>query len=502
MWLRARERTGDERIRLTVDDYTAIGGLSGALNAHANQIFDELGKARWPVVEWIFRALTAGSSIADAVRRPTRFGELVAACGGDEAAVRAVVDAFRAPGVNFLVPEFDPREPVLAPDVYVDISHESLIRQWKKLSEWLETEGRAAQQWRRLIDRFGTGEMLRGRELANLVAWRRETKPNAAWAKRYGGDYPAVIGFLDRSQRSQNVKRAWMIGSAAGVLLLIVVQAIYANYTRIQAQQALVRAEAEQERAEANKQHVLRILEGLVFDTGPLIASRGGSSRQMLAARHAQDSEPVAPSEQRDGNRDTPAASESQIDAAPESLADRAAAQSTDPRVDVAVIVSTMLRDHVRELSDNNPDDSTIGRTLAGSLILFGHATLQSGNFDAAEKRTQTGRCGSTISRARCPEWRSSWSARTATPTRAPTSGRRSRSGASLPRPARTSACSTTCSSTWAPMATSWSGLGSRTRRWRYSGSGSRSGASWSSWCREASIGSPTCPSRLTGSAS
>ena len=53
----------------------------------------------------MFRTLTGGSTVADAVRRPTRFDELVAVCGGDEAAVRAVVDAFRAPGVNFLVPE-------------------------------------------------------------------------------------------------------------------------------------------------------------------------------------------------------------------------------------------------------------------------------------------------------------------------------------------------------------------------------------------------------------
>ena len=132
--------------------------------------------------------------------------------------MRAVVDAFRAPGVNFLVPELDPHNPKLAPDTYVDISHESLIRQWKKLSEWLGAEGRAAQQWRRLVDRHGTGEMLRGRELANLVAWRAETKPNAAWAKRYGGDYPAVIAFLDKSQRARTTKRVAVIASTvAGI---------------------------------------------------------------------------------------------------------------------------------------------------------------------------------------------------------------------------------------------------------------------------------------------
>ena len=220
MWQRAHERDPGTRVNLTVEDYVAIEGLSGALNAHANQIFDDLGKQRAQVAEWVFRALTAGWTIADAVRRPTRLNDLIVACGGDEAGVRAVVDAFRAPGVNFLVPELDPHNPKLAPDTYVDISHESLIRQWKKLSEWLGAEGRAAQQWRRLVDRHGTGEVLRGRELANLVAWRAETKPNAAWAKRYGGDYPAVIAFLDKSLRARTTKRVAVIASTVLAFLL------------------------------------------------------------------------------------------------------------------------------------------------------------------------------------------------------------------------------------------------------------------------------------------
>ncbi|HYI06701.1 MAG TPA: hypothetical protein VD858_17540, partial [Reyranella sp.] len=249
MWLRARERTSAERIRLTVDDYVAIGGLSGALNAHANQIFDELGKARGPVIEWIFRALTAGSTVADAVRRPTRFDDLVAACGGNEAEVRAVVDAFRAPGVNFLVPEYDPRNPRISSDTYVDISHESLIRQWKKLSEWLEAEARAAQQWRRLIDRYNTGEDLRGRELANLVAWRAETAPNASWAKRYGGDYAPVIAYLDRSQRAARRKLVLSVATAATIFGLMALTTLVAVQQRFEAQAQ--RQEAQNQRQEA-----------------------------------------------------------------------------------------------------------------------------------------------------------------------------------------------------------------------------------------------------------
>ena len=230
MWLRARAAGRDGRVRLESADYDAIGGLGGALNAHADQIVDELGKARWTIVESVFRTLTAGNSVAEAVRRPTRFGDLVAACGGDQAAVRIVVDAFRSPGVNFLVPELDPAHPVLAADTYIDISHESLIRQWKRLGEWLDKETNAAQQWRRLIDRYGTGELLHGRELANMLAWRDDIKPNAIWARRYGGDYPAVTTYLEHSNRVQRRKRLLIGGGAAAVFLMVAASAIVARH--------------------------------------------------------------------------------------------------------------------------------------------------------------------------------------------------------------------------------------------------------------------------------
>ena len=203
MWVRAQD--GEARggaVTLKLADYERIGGLAGALNAHADEILAALGPDRLPVAEAVFRALTEGTTIYDAVRRPTRLRDLVAISGADEAAVRAVADAYRAPGCNFLTPELDPgnRKPLDAATV-VDISHESLIRQWRKLSEWLELEARSVRQWRRLRDRFEDGQPMQGTELANMAAWRKEEKPNVAWARRYGGDFPAIIRFIETSER-------------------------------------------------------------------------------------------------------------------------------------------------------------------------------------------------------------------------------------------------------------------------------------------------------------
>src|SRR5690606_37143586 len=107
LWLRADadRRDPDEPILLRLSDYEAIGGLRGAIDAHAEEILAQLGPERLRTAELVFRALTDGKSLATAVRRPTSLRELVEVCDGNAANVRAVVEAFRAPGVNFLRPD-------------------------------------------------------------------------------------------------------------------------------------------------------------------------------------------------------------------------------------------------------------------------------------------------------------------------------------------------------------------------------------------------------------
>lgn len=371
MWQRAHDRSPGTRVKLTVADYEAIEGLSGALNAHANQIFDDLGKQRAQVAEWVFRALTAGSTLADAVRRPTRLDDLISACGGDEAGVRAVVDAFRAPGVNFLMPEFDPHNPKLTLDTYIDISHESLIRQWKKLSEWLGAEGRAAQQWRRLVDRFGTGEMLRGRELANLIAWRSETKPNAAWAKRYGGDYPTVIAFLDKSQRAQNRKRVAAIASTVGAFVLLAGFGIYIAKQAADLSVQLATTQTERSRADANESQIVVLLESMIFDISQPLTSSGGSASSITSARRA----PEAMQTERGGARPgSPGPDAVEPDDQPSG--DRATAQIPEGRNREVDAASTSVR-NLRRLTKSNPKNSRIRRLYAVTLNWLGDAHLR-----------------------------------------------------------------------------------------------------------------------------
>jgi tetratricopeptide (TPR) repeat protein len=229
MWVRARETRGGGRLTLDLDDYKTVGGLQGAIDSHANEILNRLGPERRPVVEKVFRALIDGSSVAEAVRRHPTFGQLVAICDHDEAAVREVVDTFRAPDCNFLVPEAD--QPLTA-DTIVEISHESLIRQWKALSDWLREEAEAGRSWQRLTDaaegyRGRKGGLLEGRSLNSLLEFRDSTNPNPAWTARYGGDHADTLAFLAESENAARRKRFWRGAmGAVGVVLLVAIVAI------------------------------------------------------------------------------------------------------------------------------------------------------------------------------------------------------------------------------------------------------------------------------------
>jgi hypothetical protein len=260
MWEEAKGRSGT---KLTLADYERVGGLQGALDRHANSILKQLeasiGKDRAErTTETVFRALTFGSTVADSVRRPTSFGNL-ANISGDREGVLAVVEAFRAPGCNFLMPE---RSASLLDDTHVDITHESLIRQWYRLSEWLDREARAAQTWYRLKDAAATyrrreGALLEGRTLESVLGWRDSTRPNAAWAARYGDNYGDVMSFLAESiQASQKrMRQKQLAGVAAGALCLAVVAAGGYLYRQ---QQMRLAAEQMRETAIAAEQRIER----------------------------------------------------------------------------------------------------------------------------------------------------------------------------------------------------------------------------------------------------
>ena len=209
MWTladRQRKNPGDS-LDLTLDKYLELGGLRGAMSRHANEVKDSTGDPE--TVARIFRALTdqptvatGGSAESSAVRRRRTIAQLAAEADVDPARVRSVVDAFRAEGVSMLTP--DPESwPTLGDGDEVDISHESLIRQWSDLRGWIREEGESGRSWQELLRDVDKGKTLSGLDLDERSGWWKRARPHPAWADRYGGEYERVDEVMTRSRRRQ-----------------------------------------------------------------------------------------------------------------------------------------------------------------------------------------------------------------------------------------------------------------------------------------------------------
>ena len=190
---------------LDLEHYEATGGMHEALSRHADEIFDDLpsGPHRTAAAR-IFKALTERGPDGRGIRRPTRLDRLAAIAAVEGSIVQRVIEAYRAPGVTFLMP---PATSALDDAAVIDISHESLMRVWRRLRGWVEEEAQSARIYRRLHE---TAE-LHAEERAGLYhdpdlqiarSWREVSGPNFAWADQYGGGFDEAMAFLDTSREA------------------------------------------------------------------------------------------------------------------------------------------------------------------------------------------------------------------------------------------------------------------------------------------------------------
>lgn len=194
---------------LTIDDYEAVAGLRGALSRHADEAFASLLPEHQRLAEKVFRRLCERGKGHGDVRSPGSIAVLSAAAGVSCAEVQALVEVFRAPRYSFLMP---PPPEALQADTVVDISHESLIHGWNRMSAWIESEGRAADEYRFLAEsakRWEAGEaaLWRSPDLETGMAWRACEQPTAEWANRYGGNFDLAMRFLEESARLAETER-------------------------------------------------------------------------------------------------------------------------------------------------------------------------------------------------------------------------------------------------------------------------------------------------------
>ncbi|MBV8441411.1 MAG: hypothetical protein JO312_12780 [Hyphomicrobiales bacterium] len=268
MWEKARQKTGDGEIVLTLADYEKSGGIGpsqsggapvaestlqdgramGALSDHADRILARLEPAQQQLAAKLSRALVQSEgNIGRDMRRPVSLREAAELANATPGQLIPVIEAFRAPGRNFLTPA--PPAP-LAPDTIIDISHESLIRQWRTLRRWVREEFQSAETYRTVektakLWSAGAAGLMTNPLLGYALAWRRKERPNAAWASRYGGNFELAAQFLNFSERRRTLRR-WSIRAMVGCLLLAALGFAWYQHNRasISAEDARRSAEA------------------------------------------------------------------------------------------------------------------------------------------------------------------------------------------------------------------------------------------------------------------
>jgi WD40 repeat protein len=190
---------------LDLDDYQRVGKMTHALSLHADEIYDALATdLQRQLCRGLFQALTVQESESRGIRRPQRLGRLCQILDVSVEELLPIIDAYRQKGVTFLMPG---PEVELTDRTIIDISHESLMRVWTRLRNWVDEEAQAAGIYLRLSESAalyeqGKAGLYRDPELGIALAWQQSQQPNAAWAERYRPGFDVALAFLTASQQA------------------------------------------------------------------------------------------------------------------------------------------------------------------------------------------------------------------------------------------------------------------------------------------------------------
>ena len=237
---------------IDISHYESIGRMEEALSQHADEAYNELSEFQKEVCESLFKSLVGRGANKTGIRRPTRLDEISQIASASHEDVIIVVDKFRQPGRALLTP---PHSTALDGDSVIDFSHESLMRIWGRLKNWVEEENESIQMYLRLAEaaemyQVGKAGLWRPPDLQLALNWYLKEKPTLIWAQRYHPAFERTIAFLEHSsekyETEQQVKEmlakralrrsqvtAVVLGAAMVVSLMFLV---YAIFQRIEAE--------------------------------------------------------------------------------------------------------------------------------------------------------------------------------------------------------------------------------------------------------------------------
>ncbi|MDH3250259.1 MAG: WD40 repeat domain-containing protein, partial [Acidimicrobiia bacterium] len=229
---------------LTHEKYAGVGGVTGALSARADQVFDQVGEPDQAIAERILLRLVSVSEDNDDVRRRIRKSELESLTS-DVGAVDRVLDAF---GSARLV-TFD-RDPTTRGPT-VEVAHEALLREWDRMRDWVDEQRddlvthrrftAAMDEWRAAGE--ADEHLPTGGRLAQFKDWFPRAE---AWLSEPERAFMRLA--VDQREMEQRRRSSRRRRIAASLVAAAVISALMAGIAWVQASLASAReliAEAE-----------------------------------------------------------------------------------------------------------------------------------------------------------------------------------------------------------------------------------------------------------------
>ena len=244
---------------LDLKHYERAGTIADALWKDAEKALSETGEPE--LTKRIFQLLTTKDQHGRRVRKPAYLTDIEKVTIADRKQIMTIIDCFRQNNRSFLIVSEGKNQT----EVLVDISHESLIRQWKTLRDWVDEEAESRAMYLRLAEAAGRHDAKKeglwtNPSLRLALNWRAQKKPNEAWGQRYHPNYQQAMAFLDKSRRRRRLRRLLYVAIAALVPVLLLVwsaerirarQESYIYQERVAAASAgLAEAETQRKRAE------------------------------------------------------------------------------------------------------------------------------------------------------------------------------------------------------------------------------------------------------------
>ncbi len=371
---------GDRPISFT--DYDAVGTMSDAMSRHANEAYEELDARGKEICEKMFRAITEKATDNKGIRHPSSVNTIKSVIRCDNRELFEVVEKFRIPSRSFITPR---KDIPLNDESVIDLSHESLMRLWDRLREWVDDEAASVQMYLRLSEasamyQQGRTSLWRPPDLQLAINWRDQQKPTLTWAQRYDPAFERAMVYLRTSEKEfldeeeskirlqkRQIRRTKIIAIILGTAAMISIGfMLFAFVQRIAADRQ--RSIAEDNRIQAVKQTILA-------DSSARVAIRQGeiadsnATRANLNAEIANQQKLLAMSEQERAKMEAERARQQELIARIQSDS----AQHARVRADTNASIATKQKNNAQRLRM-----LSIGKSMSiKSLQLEGQKDLQ-----------------------------------------------------------------------------------------------------------------------------